>query len=305
MKSIIVTGATGLIGSEVVKALKAKHYRVIVFSRDANQAKTQVPEADHWVKMTSNLSDPWASELNGSFAVIHLAGASVAGRRWTDSWKKEIRDSRVNGTRLLVEAMKKAERKPEVFISGSAIGIYGPSDDRQLTESAPAGHDFLAGVGVEWEAESLKAKEFGIRTVLIRTGIVLDPNEGALKEMMLPFKFFAGGPVLPGTQWFSWIHIADEVGIILHSLETTTLSGPVNATAPNPVTMKTFSSILGKVMSRPSWFPVPGFIQRIVKGQVAEVLTTGQRVIPEKSMASGYQFKFSDCEKALRNLLGK
>lgn len=305
MKPIIVTGATGLIGSRVVKALKSKNYRVVVFSRNAEKAKNQVPDADHWVTWTDRSEDQWSAELDGCFAVIHLAGASVAGKRWTESWKKEIRDSRVNGTRLLVEAMAKAKVKPEVFISGSAIGLYGPSDDRQLTESAPAGHDFLSRVGVEWEAESLKAEKLGIRTVLIRTGIVLDANEGALKEMMLPFKFFAGGPVLPGTQWFSWIHVADEVGIILHSLETPDLSGPVNATAPNPVTMKTFSSLLGKVVSRPSWFPVPGFILRLVKGQVAEVLTTGQRVIPEKITRAGYQFHFNDPEKALRDLLKK
>lgn len=305
MKTVVVTGATGLIGKAVTRLLKEKQYRVVVFSRDSDQARESVQWADHWVTWNPERPELWRSELEGVTGVIHLAGASVAGRRWTAAYKKEIRNSRVTGTRALTEAFRKLEKPPGVFVSGSAIGIYGPCDDRVVTETSPAGSDFLARVGIEWEAESLRAVQTGIRTVVVRTGVVLDPSEGALKEMKLPFLLYTGGPVLPGTQYFSWIHLQDEAAILVEALENPDLSGAVNATAPAPVTMAEFCRTLGGVLNRPSWLPVPGFLLRILKGEVSEVLTTGQRVMPEKLLRTGFQFRYPELEPALNELLGR
>jgi len=302
-KKIIVTGATGLIGSALVSELKKKNYEVIVFSRNAEKAKLTLPNADNWIDWTFNSNDKWAKSVDGVHGIIHLAGAGVFSKRWSDTYKKEIESSRIDGTRSLISAIEKSSIKPEVFIGGSAVGYYGACDDQQIAETAPNGSDFLASVCKKWEDESLKARNFGVRTIVVRTGIILDTRDGALKQLLLPFKLFAGGPVLPGTQYFPWIHIQDEVGIILHSLENKTVEGAVNASAPNPLTMNDFCKALGKAVSRPSWAPVPGFAMKLLLGEVATMLTNGQRMIPQKALETGYKFKFTDCETAIRNLV--
>lgn len=304
-KKIIVTGATGLIGSELVAELKSNNYHVTVFSRDPISAKTKLPQADEWVKWTFDSNDDWASHVDGAFGIIHLAGANLFGKRWSNSYKKELLDSRVLGSRSLVEAIRKSKQKPSVLVSGSAIGIYGDTADKNIDETSEPGKDFLANVCESWENESFLAVNSGVRVALVRTGIVLDTNDGALKQLLLPFKMFVGGPVLPGSQYFSWIHIKDEVGIILLALENESVSGAINATAPNPLTNTEFSQSLGRALSRPSWAAVPGFALKLLLGEVAGILTGGQKVLPNKAISCGYKFKFPDCEIAIRDLINR
>lgn len=301
-KKVVITGATGLIGKRLTQELKQKGYEVVILSRSPEKAKKIVPTADRHVAWSTTELGAWKNEVDNAFGIIHLAGTPVFGKRWSESYKKDIRDSRVNGTRLLVEAMKEASSKPSVFVSGSAIGFYGFTESEKLTESAPSGSDFLAKVGVEWEAEAEKATEMGIRTAIVRTGIVLDATDGALKKMLPPFYAFVGGPILPGSQYFSWIHIEDEIGIILHALENTSVSGPINATAPEPLTMIDFCKAIGKAIGRPSWAPVPGFMLQIMLGDVSTMLSKGQRVIPQKAVSTGYQFKFPNAVEAIIDL---
>jgi uncharacterized protein (TIGR01777 family) len=304
-KRVIVTGATGLIGKRLCEQLISKGYEIVVFSRDAEKARRALPGAAEYVAWTPAENGPWASAIDGAHAVIHLAGAPILGKRWSEAYKAEIRNSRVIGTRGLVNAMRAARNKPQVFVSGSAVGYYGGRDDTKLDESATPGNDFLAQTCIEWEREAAKAQELGVRTVIVRTGIVLDPSEGALPQMALPFRFYAGGPILPGTQWFPWIHIEDEVGLLMFALENERVQGPLNASAPEPQTNRDFTKTLGKVMGKPAWAPVPSFGLRILMGEVAAMLTEGQRVIPRKAQDLGYQFKYPTSEQALRQLLGK
>jgi uncharacterized protein (TIGR01777 family) len=303
-KRIVVTGATGLIGKAVCKRLVARGDQVVVFSRDPQKARAATPGAAEYVAWTPAEQGPWATAVDGADAVIHLAGASIAGKRWDEAYKREIRDSRVLGTRGIVNTLRQAKVKPKVLVSGSAVGYYGPRDDTKLDEAAAPGRDFLASVCVEWEREAARATELGVRTALIRTGIVLDKREGALAQLLLPFSLFAGGPVLPGTQWWPWIHLADEVGIILFALDDERVSGPINATAPTPETNRAFSAALGRAMGRPSWAPLPGFALRIMLGEMADaLLIAGQRVVPAKAESLGYKFQFTDAEQAMRAIL--
>jgi len=300
-KRVVITGATGTIGRKLCSELALRDYQLVIFSRDPDKARASVPGAA--VKWTPEEEGAWDSAIDGAYGVVHLAGASIFGKRWSETYKQEIRDSRVIGTRGMVNAMAAAQRKPSVFVCGSAIGYYGPSDDTELDESAPPGNDFLAQIGIEWEREGARAEEYGIRTVLLRTGIILDPSGGALAQMVPPFKFFVGGPVLPGNQWFSWIHIDDEVALIIKALEDSRISGPLNATAPHPQTNRDFSATLGKVLGRPSWLPVPTFALNAMFGELGTMLSTGQRVIPTKALDLGYEFTYPTSEQALRDLL--
>jgi len=299
-KRVIVTGATGLIGKEVCKGLQARGYEVIVFSRDTESARKKVPGAAEYVAWQPEEGGAWADRVDGAHAIINLAGASVAGKRWNDEYKRQIRDSRVIGTRGLVRAIAAAGERPQVLINGSAVGYYGARDATPLDEGAAPGNDFLAGLVREWEAEATEAEALGVRTALIRTGVVLDKHEGALPLQKLPFQFFVGGPILPGTQWVSWIHLADEVGIILFALEQDGARGPINATAPAPQTSRDFSAALGGALGRPSWLPVPGFALKLALGEFADTVVTGQRVIPKKALELGYEFQYSTSEAALR-----
>lgn len=305
-KRVVVAGATGLIGRKLCAELTAKGYQVVVFSRNPDSARRAIPGAVEYVRWTPAESGPWAASIDGAYAVVNLAGAPIIGKRWNAAYKQELRESRVVGTRGLVTAMAGSQRKPSVFINGSAIGYYGNRDDTPLDEQARPGNDFLAELSVEWEREAAKAEQAGIRTVILRTGIVLDTEGGALKPLLLPFRLGVGGPVLPGSQYWSWIHLDDEVGLILFALEHEQVSGPLNATAPEPLTNREFSKVLGKVLGRPSLVPVPGFALNILLGEVAEPLIVhGQRVIPAKAQQQGYSFKYPRLEPALRQLLGK
>ncbi len=277
---IAVFGATGFIGKPLVVQLKAKGHQVV--------------ELD--VRKSKNLT----ADLASVDTVFNLGGTSIFGKRWNESYKKQILESRTKGTRSIVDAMA-AAKTPKTLINASAIGYYGARNDEKLDENAEPGSDFLASVCRDWEAAALQARSYGIRTTVIRIGVVLGKNGGALEQIVPPFKAFLGGPLGSGQQWFSWIHLDDIVGALLHSLDHPALEGPVNGTAPVPVPNEEFSRSLGRVLKRPSWLPTPAFLLKLVVGESAEFLLTGQRVIPKKLVESGYKFKFDSLEAALQD----
>ena len=292
---ILITGGTGFIGTPLGLELRNSKHTVVVTTRRQSDSKE---------KLTWNPPDLISSDVISEFdAVINLAGEPIAPGRWTKERKKLILTSRISTTRALVDSIKNAKKKPKALISASAIGYYGAHGDEHLTEDTAPANDFLADVCKQWEAEAFRAKEFGVRVVVVRIGGVLESDGGALPQMMVPFKFFAGGPLGSGRQWFSWIHRDDVVGIIKYALDNDKISGPVNATAPNPVTNTEFSAALGKALKRPSWFAVPGFILRLTLGELGNVLLTGQRVFPEKALKAGYQFKYAAVKDALKAII--
>lgn len=300
---IVIAGGTGFIGRAVCAALVQGGHRVTVLSRQASQVHARPELPVQAVEWNARDSGPWEQVLEGVDAVINLAGASIADTRWTDARKQLITDSRILTTRLLVRALSRWSSKPTTFISASGIGYYGATDDRLLDEGAARGEGFLADLCLAWESEALRAAESGARVVMLRTGMVLEQDGGALPKMLLPFRFFAGGPIMPGNQWVSWIHRCDHVGLIQWALSTPTVSGPINAVAPEPVMMKTFCEVLGQVLHRPSWLPVPMFALHVLLGELGTLMTTGQRVIPAKAMAGGYRFQYPTLDLALQSIL--
>jgi uncharacterized protein len=300
---LTITGATGLIGPRLVKRLQARGDEVTVLSRDPARAKQTLPgvEAHAW-DPTAQAAP--AGALAGRDAVVHLAGEPVA-QRWNAKVKQRIRESRELGTRNLVAGLRAAQERPGVLVSSSAVGFYGKHGDERIPESTPAGSDFLAQVCVAWEREALAAQELGMRVVLVRTGVVLDASGGALKTMLPPFKAGVGGPVASGRQYLPWIHADDLVDMYVAALDGDAWSGPVNGTAPEPVTNKAFSKALGKVLKRPAVAPVPAFALRLLYGDMAEIVTEGQRAVPERPLELGFRFQHADLEPALRSALGK
>ena len=295
---IVVSGARGLIGTQLVAKLSQSGHEVIrLVRRSPKSGEIQ------WNPKSGTLD---AAALEGVDAVIHLSGAGIGDKRWTTGYRKEILDSRTDTTALLAKTIASLSRKPSVFLSGSAIGIYGARNDEQLTEVSTHGTGFLAEVCEQWEAAAKPAVDAGVRTVYLRTGIVLSPKGGALKKLLPLFKLGVGGKFGNGKQWQSWISIDDEIGAIEHLL-TANVSGAVNLTAPNPVTNAEFTKVLASVLKRPAIVPVPTFAPKILLGgELADALLfTGQRVIPAALNASGYSFKHSTLESALRSLLSK
>jgi len=286
---VAVTGATGLIGSALVKALTSRGDDVTELSRSTNWPD---PKA----------APPPADALRERDAVVHLLGEQTA-QRWTDDAKREIRDSRVLSTRNLVTALGELPEgeRPNVLVSQSGAGWYGHRGDERLDESHPAGDDFLAQLSADWEAEARRAEELGVRVVVNRTGMVLSPSGGALEKMMPFFKAGIGGPVAGGKQYVPWVHLDDVVGAILFELGTEAASGPVNVTAPEPVTNRDFSKALGRVLRRPAVAPVPALAVKALYGEMAEIVTTGQRAVPARLTELGYSFRRPQLEDALRD----
>lgn len=302
-KKIIITGATGLIGKKLSKALTERGDEVTVFTRNTNTAKKTLPFIKNFVKWNYQKPEEWKSHLDGKDAIVHLAGVNLFSKRWNEDFKKKIIASREVSTKNLFEALKDFKNKPEVFVSASGVGFYGDRKETILKEDDQKGNDFLAEVCEIWERESQKTSEYGIRNVQVRTGIVLSPEDGALKQMLLPFKIFVGGPLGSGKQWFPWLHIEDIINIYIHAIDNKNISGPVNAASPGRVRMKEFAQTLGKVMKRPSLLPVPEFVLRIVVGEAAGTVVSGQRIDVNKLLNSGYKFKFKNLEDALRDLI--
>lgn len=302
MKNVLVTGGTGFIGSRVCDALHEKGYAVHVVSRDPARAKTKlqfVQEVYAWNPETEQLPSEATSNTD---AVIHLAGESIAGR-WNTEKKRRIRDSRILSTRNLVASFANADTKPDVLVCASAIGLYGDSGDESWTEESPVGTDFLAEVCQEWETESHKASEYGTRVVSVRIGLVLGIGGGLLQQVLPPFKMGVGGKLGSGNQWMSWIHVDDVIGIVMHALENEEISGALNATAPTPVKNIEFTKTLGSVLRRPTIFPVPKFVLKLMMGEFADFIVLSQNVLPKRTEASGYEFQHCTLESALKNLL--
>ncbi len=298
---VTVTGATGLIGTSLVSALRERDAHVTVLTRDPDRARARLGdvEAVSWQPMRGGAPE---RALAGREAVVHLAGEPVA-QRWSARARRTIRESRVLGTGNLVEGIAAAVPRPRLLVSSSATGYYGPHGEEPLDEDAGPGDDFLARVCMEWEAAAGAAVHLGTRVAHVRTGVVLDRAGGALAKMLPPFRLGLGGPVAGGQQYVSWIHARDVVGMILSALEDERWSGPVNATAPEPVTNREFATTLGRVLGRPARTPVPALALRALYGTMAEMVTGGARVLPAKALVLGYQFAYPQLEPALRSAL--
>ncbi len=315
---VTVTGATGLIGPRLVTALRARGDDVTVLSRDPERALSRLERSTRPSTPAGGASVglqalPWelmrepapSAALAGRDAVVHLAGENVA-QRWSASAKQEIRESRVAGTRQLVQTLGSLgdSERPRVLLGASAIGYYGAHGDEPIDEEAPAGTDFLAQTCAAWEEQTVAAERFGTRVVRLRTGVVLDRDGGALGKMLTPFKLGVGGPVAGGRQYISWIHPDDLVGIALAALDGDQWSGPVNATAPQPERNRDLSRALGHALGRPSLLPVPGAALRLLYGEMAEIVTSGARVLPARALVLGYEFRHGQLDSALRAALG-
>ena len=302
---IAITGATGLVGTRLVEKLHGQGNQIVVFTRNLNKAKKIFPSSAfpnlEAVQYTPQESGDWQQKISGCDAVVNLAGEPIA-ERWTQQQKQAILESRQLGTRKIVEAIASASQKPQVLVSGSAIGYYGTSETAEFDETSSPGADFLAEVCKQWEAEAEKVKEVGVRLVILRIGIVL-ANGGALGKMIGPFKMFAGGPIGSGRQWFSWIHRDDLVNLIAEAIASPDLTGVYNATSPNPVRMSQLCQTLGDVMNRPSWLPVPDFVLEILLGDGATVVLEGQQVLPKKTQAINFSYQYPELKAALKEIV--
>ncbi len=296
--NILITGGTGFIGDELrTKLLKEGHFLTII-TRNPDKYEDESAKNQRFISWDANLSE----EMNGCDVVINLAGENIFGQRWTEEVKKRIYDSRISTTKKLVEAMRDSESKPKVFISASASGIYGNSGNEILTEESDFADDFLAEVCKDWEAESLKAKELGIRVANPRIGIVFEEGGGAMEKMLPPFKFFVGGPIGNGKQYMSWIHRTDLVNALIYPINNQEFSGPYNVCSPNPATMNEVAEALGNVLNRPSFFRVPKFALDIAFGEAAQPITGSIRMQPKKLQIGEFEFKFEDLEETLADI---
>ena len=307
---IVIAGGSGFLGSPLAEMYAEDGHDVRMLTRSLESGETRhdpgtgVPGITRVGWKADGKSGPWAAALEGADGVVNLAGESLASKRWSEASKKRFRDSRILSTRSLAEAIRAAATPPAVLISGSAVGFYGPSDERPLTENDPPGTDFLSQLCADWEQEARQAERPGTRLALLRTGIVLERSGGALPEMMRPFRFFVGGPIGSGRQYVSWIHRLDWIEIVRWIVQTPAVSGPVNATAPHPVTNRHLSRALGHAMHRPSLLPAPGFAVKIVIGEFADSVLTGQRVLPARAQKDGYHFRYPEIEQAFRGIFG-
>ena len=299
---VTVTGATGLIGTRLVAALARRGDEVTVLSREPARARERLGsgiQAERW----DPLHEPApASALAGRDGVIHLAGEPVA-QRWSAAAKERIRTSRESGTANLVAGLRSAEPLPRVLASASAVGYYGPRGEEEVPESTPPGEGFLADVCVAWERAAQAASELGVRVAVVRTGVVLDPAGGALAKMLPPFRAGAGGPVAGGKQWMPWIHADDLVSLYLAALDRAEWSGPLNGSAPQPVTNRDFSKALGRALHRPAVAPVPRLALKALYGEMEQIVTTGQRAVPIRPLALGFAFAHPELDEALRSAL--
>lgn len=294
---LLISGSHGLVGKALVKSLESAGHEIFCLVRHA-------PGSDFEVEWSPDRYSIALARLEGFDGVIHLAGESIASGRWDEEKKRKIRESRVKGTKLLSDALANLARPPRTLVSASAIGYYGNRGDELLTETSPPGDDFLSGVCVEWEKSTAHALEKGIRVVNTRFGIILDSQGGALAKMLTPFRMGVGGKVGSGEQWMSWIALDDVVAAIEYVLASQTLKGPVNFVAPNAVRNAEFTKTLGRVLSRPTIFPIPAFGARLAFGEMADaLLLSSQRVEPERLKEAGYQFKYANLEGALRHVL--
>ena len=307
---VVIAGGSGFLGSPLAWAWAEEGYDVRVLTRGLVAGQAQHESGTGKPGITRVGWEPdgrpgqLARELEGAAAVINLAGASIAGARWTAARKPLLRDSRILATKSLAAAFAEAAQPPPTFISGSGVGYYGDRGAEPLSEESTPGDDFLAHLCEEWEAEARRAERPGIRVVLLRTGIVLEKSGGALPQMMRPFKFFAGGPLAGGKQYLSWVHRHDWAEMVRWIVETPSVSGPVNVTAPHPVTNAEFSRALGRAIHRPALAPAPRFALKIALGELADALLASQRALPKRAQAAGYHFRYPEIDIAFRGIFG-
>jgi len=296
---VVIAGGTGFLGGPLTTSLLRDQHEVIILTRGQQARIAAGAQGVSWDP--NGEPGPWAAAIDGAHVVVNLAGESIAGKRWTAAQKARILDSRVRATRSLVAAIGGATAPPAVFVSGSAVGYYGPRGDEPATEQAPAGHDFLAQVCERWEAEAMRAAGRPTRVACIRTGIVLEKDGGALPEMLPPFRVGAGGPVGSGRQYWPWIHRDDWIALVRWVIDTPAASGAINATGPHPVTNAVFARALGRAMHRPAFLPAPAFALKLLLGEMAEaLLLSGQNAVPAKATRAGFQFRYNTVDDALR-----
>ena len=303
---IAIAGGTGFLGSPLSEIWAEDGHEIHVLTRSVAPGESRhdpgsgMPGVTRVGWMPDGAAGPWARSIDGADAVVNLAGENLGDRRWTPQRKARLRDSRVLPTRSLAAAISASASPPRVFVSASAVGYYGASGDEMKTEDAPAGHDFLARVCDEWEQEARRAERQGTRVVLLRSGVVFERSGGALPRMLMPFRFLAGGPLGSGRQYLSWIHRRDWIEIVRWLVDNEAVAGPVNATAPGPVTNAEFARAAGRALHRPSFVPAPAFAIRLVLGEMADMVLTGQRVVPARAQAAGFLFRYPDVGLALR-----
>lgn len=299
---ILISGGSGLVGRALVRELEEAGHRCDILSRAAQRSQRVFDRARVHSWDTRSV-EPLLDLMQAADAVVHLAGENIGAGRWSARRKQLIRDSRVDSTRAIVDAMLQASSPPAVLIQASAVGYYGPRGDEQIAEDTPAGDDFLATLCRDWERASERVSAAGVRRAVVRSGLVLSGDGGVLPRMALPFRLFAGGPAGNGRQWIPWIHLADEAAAIRFLLEQEGAEGAFNLTAPNPVTNREFGRTLGRVLHRPSLLPAPAFALRVVLGEMADLVLTGQRAVPRRLLELGFRFRFPDLEPALEDLL--
>lgn len=294
-KHVLLTGGTGFVGHRLQSGLVASGHTISVLTRHPERHRTARSGVNYL---------PWPPDLSRQQAVVHLAGEPLFARRWNAAVKHEIRQSRVETTRALVEAMAASAQRPEVLVCASAVGWYGDRGDEELDERSGPGQGFLAEVCQAWEAEAVRAEALGVRVVRLRIGVVLGPGGGALERMLLPFKLGVGGPTGSGAQWFSWIHARDLVDLIVRAVDDPALSGALNGVAPEPVTNRDFARALGRALHRPAFLPTPAFALRVALGEVTDVLLESQRCMPRAALEAGFAFRFPALGPALADIVG-
>ena len=303
---VIITGGTGLIGTALTHNLAGDGHEVIVLSRSPGSVRG-LPDGARAIGWDTRTADGWAELADGAAAIVNLAGESLAGEgrfpvRWTPERRQRIRQSRREAGRAVVDAVERAANKPAVVIQASAVGYYGPRGDEPLTEETPAGDDFLANVCVDWEASTAPVEEHGVRRAIIRSGLVLSSQSGALPRLLFRYNLLGGGPFGSGQQWWSWIHLLDEARAIRFLIENDGAHGPFNLTTPNPARNNDFGKTLARVIRRPHYLPLPAFVMRALFGEVATVVVDGQRALPQKLQELGFDFRFPELEPALRHV---
>ena len=299
---VIITGGTGLIGRALTRSLSKQGHEIILLSRAPERAK-DLPQGTRAERWDGRTAAGWGTLADGADAIVNLAGENIGAGRWTAERKRRIRESRIHAGQAVVEAVEQAAEKPGVVIQASGLGYYGCRDEEIITEETPPGDDFLAEVAIEWEASTAPVEPMGVRRAVIRTAPVLSMDDGAFPRMIRPFKLGVGGPLGNGEQWFPWIHIADEVGAIRFLMENPEAKGPFNLTAPDPVRNADFARALGRLMGRPAILSTPGFVLRLLFGEMATVLLGGQRAIPQRLLDLGFSFRFPQAESAMKDLL--
>lgn len=305
---VFITGGTGLIGTKLIKRLRQRQDEVVLLTRSASKARQSMPDCTI-VEGDPTQPGPWMDAAAESDAVINLAGENIFAKRWNEEFKKAMRDSRLKATEHVVQAMarnpRRASGEPKVLVNASAVGYYGAHGDEEIDESHSPSNDVLAQICVDWENTARGVEKHGVRLAILRIGVVLDKDGGALAQLLTPFKLGVGGRAGSGKQWMPWIHHADVVGLFLFALDTSAAQGPINATAPNPVTNSEFTRALGQALHRPTVMPIPGFALKVRFGEVASVVLEGQRVVPKRALELGYAFLFPTIDAALADILQK